>query len=94
MDDGERAVPAALAVAHSARMPTSSRRPEAIAAELEAPERIVLFCIASGTSLTKTMGNTAIARSRLVVRGLIERQGSDFVATDQGRAVLAVLLGT
>ena len=75
-------------------MPTSSRRPEAIAAELDAPERIVLFCVASGTSLTKAVGNTAIARSRLVVRGLIERGGSCFFITEQGRAVLAALVAS
>jgi hypothetical protein len=70
----------------------SRRTPETIAAELDAPERIVLFCIASGTSLAKVTGNTVTARSRLVVRGLIERDGSRFVVTDQGRAVLAALV--
>jgi hypothetical protein len=68
------------------------RTPETIAAELDAPERIFLFCLASGTSLAKAAGNTAIVRSRLVVRGLIERDVSRFVITDLGRAVLAALI--
>jgi hypothetical protein len=72
--------------------PRQRRTPETIAAELDAPERIFLFCLASGTSLAKAAGNTATTRSRLVVKGLIERDGSKFVMTDQDRAVLAALI--
>jgi hypothetical protein len=36
--------------------------------------------------------NNATVRSRLIVRRLIERQGSRFVVTDQGRAVLMGLI--
>lgn len=62
----------------------------AMAAELGAPERIVLFCIASGTSLAKAVvGNTSTVRSRLIVRGFIERNSSRFVITDQGATLLA-----
>ena len=68
------------------------RTPEAIAAELDAAERIVLFCIGSHTNLAKAAGNTAATRSRLVVKGLIERDGSWFVITRAGRDVLMALL--
>jgi len=68
------------------------RTPEAIAAELDAAERIVLFCIASHTNLAKTAGNTAATRSRLVVKGLIERDVSRFVITRSGREVLMALV--
>lgn len=68
------------------------RTPESIAAELDAPERVFLFCLASGTSLAKAAGNTASVRSRLIVRGLIERDASRFVITDERRAVLAALV--
>jgi hypothetical protein len=68
------------------------RRTPTIAAELDASERIFLFCLASGTSLANAAGNTATRRSRLVVKGLIERDGSKFVMTEQGRAVLAALI--
>jgi hypothetical protein len=91
-------VSAALAVAHTHLMPDrrpsprQRRTPDTVAAELDAAERIHLFCLASGTSLAKTTGNTAAIRGRLVIRGLIERDGSSFVVTEQGREVLAALL--
>jgi hypothetical protein len=64
----------------------------AIAAELSVPERVLLFCVASGTewALTGVTGATATA---MLVRGLIERNASDrLTLTKQGRAVLAGLL--
>jgi hypothetical protein len=64
------------------------RTPEAIAAELDAQERVVLFCVASRTNFPITNP----VRSRLIIRGLIERTGSRFIVTDLGRAVLATLL--
>jgi hypothetical protein len=70
----------------------SKRSPDAIAAELDAPQRIFLFCLASGTSLAKAAGNTTAIRSRLIIRGLIERAGSRFIITDRGRDVLSALL--
>jgi hypothetical protein len=63
----------------------AKQTPDAIAVELDAPERILRFCIASGTSLAKAAGNTACVRSRLIVRGLIERASSPFAITDLGR---------
>jgi hypothetical protein len=68
------------------------RTGEAIAAELDVPQRILLFCLASNTNVAKAGVNNATVRSRLIVRGLIERQGSRFVVTELGRAVLAVLI--
>jgi hypothetical protein len=65
------------------------RTPETIAAELDAAERITLFYLATGT---RVPGNSARTRSRLIVKGLIEREGLRLVVTDQGRAVLAALL--
>jgi hypothetical protein len=73
--------------------PTGQHRrpPETVAAELDAEERIALFCIASHTSFGMSGGN--ITRTRLIVRGLIDRDGSRVFITDQGRAVLAALIG-
>jgi hypothetical protein len=68
------------------------RRPEAIAIELDAAERIGLFCIASHTSLTEAAGDAAVTRTRLIVKGLIDRDGSRLFTTEQGRAALAVLI--
>jgi len=61
--------------------PRLRRTPEAIAAELDAPERIVLFCIGSHTNLAKAAGNTSSMLSWLIVKGLIDRDGSRFVIT-------------
>jgi hypothetical protein len=68
------------------------RTPEAIAAELDVRERVLLFCLGSDTNAAEAGVNNASARSRLIVRGLIDRNGSQFVITEQGREVLAALL--
>jgi|HubBroStandDraft_6_1064221.scaffolds.fasta_scaffold4335193_2 hypothetical protein len=62
---------------------------EMIAAGLTVPERIMLFCIASGTDW-----QSAGVRQAMMVRGLIERDGGAgaYVLTDQGRAVLEALM--
>jgi hypothetical protein len=68
------------------------RSESAIAAELTVPERVLLFCLASGTDWVKA-GVTHATAQHLLVRNLVERdQASGFVLTDQGRAVLAALL--
>ena len=59
-----------------------------IAAELNPRERMALFCIAAKTRSGATTG----VRTRLIVRGLIERRGSEFVLTDEGCAVLMTLI--
>jgi hypothetical protein len=63
-----------------------------IAAELGVPERVLLFCVASGTEWARAgvIGATATA---MVVRGLIERDSADeLTLTKDGRAVLEALL--
>ena len=78
------------------RMPDTRNRlrrtPESIAAELDATERIVLFCIGSHTNLAKAVGSTSSMLSRLIVKGLIERDASWFVITRVGREVLMALV--
>jgi hypothetical protein len=68
------------------------RTADAIAAELDVAQRVLLFYLASDTNVAKAGVNNATVRSRLIVRGLIERNGSRFVITDQGRAVLSALV--
>jgi hypothetical protein len=70
-----------------AKPPTAA----AIAAELTVPERVLLFCVASGTDWVKD-GVTHATAQHLLIRNLVERSGADFVLTNQGRAVLAALL--
>jgi hypothetical protein len=64
-----------------------------IAAELSAPERVLLFCLASGTDWSQA-GVTQAAVRHMIVRSLVERPpaGNRLVLTDQGLAVLAALL--
>jgi hypothetical protein len=63
-----------------------------IAADLSTPERILLFCVASGTEWAQA-GVTGATATAMIVRGLIQRDplGSLFL-TKQGRAVLDALL--
>jgi hypothetical protein len=65
--------------------------PESIAAALTAPERILLFCLASDTDWA---GITHATAQHMMVRGLIERDraATRYALTDEGRAVLAALL--
>jgi hypothetical protein len=72
-----------------AKTPTA----ESIAAALTVPERLLLFCLASGTDWQAASVTHATAQ-HMMVRGLIERDQatSRFVLTEQGRAVLAALL--
>ena len=69
-----------------AKQPT----PESIAAGLTATERVLLSCVGSGTDWRKVV---AIGTAQhILIRGLIERAGSDFTLTDQGSAVLEALM--
>ena len=55
-------------------------------------ERILLFCVASGTEWERA-GITGANITAMVVRGLIERDtGNRLTLTDQGRAALDALL--
>jgi hypothetical protein len=63
-----------------------------IAAELGVPERVALFCVASGTEWARA-GVTGATATAMVVRGLIERDSADeLTLTKDGRAVLEALL--
>jgi hypothetical protein len=63
-----------------------------IAAELSVPERILPFCVASGTEWARA-GVTGATATAMVVRGLIERDSTDeLTLTMDGRAVLEVRL--
>jgi hypothetical protein len=66
---------------------------EKIAAGLTVPERVLLFCLASGTDWQRA-GVTHETAQKMMLQGLIEREGSagSFALNDQGRAVLAALL--
>jgi hypothetical protein len=62
---------------------------ETNAASLTVPERVLLFCLASGTDWAKA-GVPAITVQHLLVRNLAERDdASHLVLTEHGRAVLA-----
>jgi hypothetical protein len=67
---------------------------ESIAAGLTVPERMLLFCLASGTDWQRA-GIAALTAQQMMIRGLVEREGGAgaYVLTDEGRAVLAALLG-
>jgi hypothetical protein len=70
-----------------AKAPTT----EEIAAELSVPERVLLFCLASGTDWLKA-GVPTITVQHLLVRNLVDRDRTPkLVLTEQGRAVLATL---
>jgi hypothetical protein len=64
-----------------------------IAADLSTPERILLFCIASGTQWAQA-GVTGATVTAMVVRGLVDRDAAERLElTPDGRAVLDALLG-
>jgi hypothetical protein len=71
---------------------TKAPTTETIAAELTVPERVLLFCLASGTDWVKA-GVPHSTAQHLFVRNLMERDHAIQLAlTDQGRAVLAALI--
>jgi hypothetical protein len=64
-----------------------------VAADLSTPERILLFCLASGTEWAEA-GVTGKTETAMVVRGLIHRDAAGrLVLTSDDRAVLNALLG-
>jgi hypothetical protein len=64
-----------------------------IAADLSTPERILLFCLASGTEWAEA-GVTGATVTAMVVRGLVDRDAAArLVLTPNGRVVLNALLG-
>ena len=59
---------------------------------LSFPERILLFCVASGTEWERA-GITGPTVTAMVIKSLIERAAAGkLTLTKQGRAVLAALL--
>jgi hypothetical protein len=67
--------------------------PAKIASDLRVPERMMLFCLASGTDWERA-GVTHATAQQLLVRGLIDRHQSAgrFKLLPLGRDVLAALL--
>jgi hypothetical protein len=63
-----------------------------IAADLSTPERILLFCIASGTEWAQA-GVTGRTETAMVVRGLVDHDAAARVLTPGGRVVLRALRG-
>jgi hypothetical protein len=66
--------------------------PDPIAAGLTATERVLLFCVATDTDWRKVVA--VGAAQHMLIRGLIEREGSAdrFTLTEQGRTVLETLM--
>ncbi len=67
--------------------------PESIAARLNVEERVLLFCIASGTNWSRAGISGATART-MIVKDLVgpDPKAMRLVLTRRGRAVLQVLL--
>jgi hypothetical protein len=67
--------------------------PQAQAAALRIPERLLLFCVASKTEWERA-GITGAEVTAMVIEGLIGREPTgQLYLTKQGRAALAALLG-
>jgi hypothetical protein len=70
--------------------PPANSEPKA--ADLNAPERVLLFCLASNTDWFKA-GVTPTTAKKMLVKGLIERDGAGrLILTEQDRAALASLM--
>ena len=82
-----------IAVEVTEKQPMPNIKPAAaVAGELTVPERVLLFCVASGTEWAEA-GVTGATATAMLVRGLIERDASDrLTLTKDGRSVLAALL--
>jgi hypothetical protein len=64
-----------------------------VAGDLSTPERILLFCLASGTEWAQA-GVTGATVTAMIVRGLVDRDSAArLVLRSDGRAVLNALLG-
>ena len=70
-----------------------AREPESIAEGLTVPERILLFCIDSGTDWQKASSVNAATVAAMVLRDLVERDAVGRLAlTGEGRATVAALI--
>jgi hypothetical protein len=64
-----------------------------VAGDLSAPERILLFCLASGTEWAEA-GVTGATTTMMLVRGFVERDSTGGLKTPpQGHEVFKVLIG-
>jgi hypothetical protein len=64
-----------------------------VAGDLSTPERILLFCLASGSEWAQA-GVTGATVTAMIVRGLVDCDSADrLVLTSDGRAVLNAPLG-
>jgi hypothetical protein len=73
-------------------MAKQSRATKLQAPELTAPERVLLFCLASGTDWQKA-GVTSATVTAMVVRDLVDRDAvGELALTTQGRYTLTALL--
>jgi hypothetical protein len=67
-------------------------KPDNPSPELTIPERVLLFCVASGTDW-EHLGITGTTVTTMVVRGMIDRDaGGGLTLRPQGRAALDALL--
>ena len=75
-------------------MTTPEPTPKSIAAKLAVPQRVLLFCVASGTDHRKAGVNSASVQLA-IFRSLIRRDEATqrLALTDLGRAVFAALIG-
>ena len=73
---------------------TPEPTPKSIAAALAVPQRMLLFCVASGTDHRKAGINSASVQLA-IFRGLVRPSEATqrLALTDHGRAVLAALVG-
>jgi hypothetical protein len=62
---------------------------ESIAEGLSATERVLLFCIGTGTDWRKVV---TVGTAQHMIRGLIERAGGDFALTDAKESLVPGLL--
>jgi len=70
--------------------PGARSAPQVIGDDLRIPERLMLFCLASGTEWERA-GVTHATAQQMLVRGLIDREGAAgrFRLTPLGRSVFA-----
>src|SRR4051794_33402206 len=76
---------------YNARMAKTTTKPADRA--LSASEKVILFVAAAGIS-PAAVGIVAHALRKLVVRGLIERDGAGYKLTPEGRGAFAAILKT
>jgi hypothetical protein len=68
------------------------RNPENLAEGLSVPERILLFCIATGTNWETYAEVTRATVAATLLKGLVERDGvGRLTLSGEGRAVAGVL---